>query len=839
MTGASNIAAGYNHSLAVKNGQVWAWGNNSYGQTNVPVAAQSGVTNVAGGGTFSLALKSSGTVLAWGAGIVSTNVPSSTTNGVTQIAAGEWHALALKNGGIIAWGSNSYGQCTVPSSLTSGVTAISGGGYYTMALKDGGVQIFGIEATNTLSYGIRSVPDAATSGVSAISAGRWHALALKDGGVLAWGSPFNDATNVPAEATNGVAAIAAGDDFSMALKTNGTLVIWGDVSKGQLPIPKYATNGITKIAAGVGHCLVISPVMPPRFTGGNIPTAYSNQVYSGYVTATADPAARYYPFGSWPSWLTLNETSGALGGTPHVVNMYFFSIVASNAYGQVTNSYTVSVFEAPEQVPVFVTTNPLPDGIVGEVYSKQIVVSNRAVFSVVEGEGSGLPPGLTLSTNGLLSGTPSATYNSFFMVRATNTAGASNKIYNIQINQPADPPVFVTESPLPGGVVGQPYSVQIVASNGPVFSVLAGSLPAGLGLTASGMVTGTPTQIENPTFTVQATNIMGASNRVYTLEIEGPPVFNTTSPLPGGSVGVPYTLQIDALGDPTFTVVGGSLPGGLSLSAGGLLNGTPDAQGSFNFTVRATNAYGWSNRVFDLEISQIPVFTTPSPLPGGMVGTAYSQQIVASGSPTFSVVAGSLPGGLDLSGAGLLSGTPTTSGAFNFTVRATNAYGWSNRVYDVAIGQVPTFTATSPLPDGQLGEAYSQSISALGNPTFSVVAGGLPGGLDLSGAGLLSGTPTNAGPFNFTVQATNAYGWSNRVFDLMILQDPSFTLIRYTNGNVRVSWTNPNVGRNVEVWRTTSLTNVPVVWSNFGVQVSPWTNTTPPVPSYYQLRMVP
>jgi hypothetical protein len=677
--------------------------------------------------------------------------------------------------------------------------------------------------------------------VSAISAGRWHALALKDGGVIAWGAPFFDATNVPVEATSNISAIAAGDMFSMALKTNGAVVVWGNDFDGQLPIPRFATNGVTQISAGAGHCLVISPVMPPRFTGGNLPEAFSNQVYSGYVTATGDPAVRYYKFGTFPGWMTLNETSGAIGGTPYALGMNYFSIVASNVYGQVTNSYTVNVSEMPEGPPVFVTTNPLPDGVVGVFYSKQIVISNHPTVSVVEGEGSGLPPGLTLSTNGLLSGTPTDIYNSFFMVRATNFAGASNKVYNITINQPSEPPVFVTESPLPNGVVGQAYSFQIVASNGPAFSLLSGSLPDGLGLTAAGMVTGTPTQIENPSFTVLATNVVGESNRTYSLEIEGPPVFITTSPLPGGTVGEPYSQQIDATGEPYFTVVAGSLPGGMNLSTNGLLGGTPAAAGSFNFTVLATNAHGWSNRVFDLDISQVPVFTTTNPLPGGMVGVPYSKQIEASGSPTFSVVAGSLPGGLNLSGAGLLDGTPTTMGAYNFTVRATNIYGWSNRVYDVEIGQVPAFTTTSPLPDGRISAAYSKQIEALGSPVFSVVAGSLPGGLNLSGAGLLDGLPTNAGPFNFTVLATNAYGWSNRVFDLSISNflTPSFTLIRYTNGDVRVTWTNPNAGGNVQVWRTTSLTSAPVVWSNFGVQVSPWTNTTPPIPSYYQLRIVP
>ena len=196
---------------------------------------------------------------------------------------------------------------------------------------------------------------------------------------------------------------------------------------------------------------------------------------------------------------------------------------------------------------------------------------------------------------------------------------------------------------------------------------------------------------------------------------------------------------------------------------------------------------------------------------------------------------------MNLSTNGLLNGTPDTPGPFNFTILATNAYGWSNRVFDVSISQVPAFSTTNPLPAGKIGEAYSLQIVASGSPIFSVTAGSLPGGLNLSTNGLLDGTPNAAGPFNFTVMATNAYGWSDRAYDLTISNflSPSFTFIRVTNSNVSLAWTNPNAAGNIQVWRAVSITNQPVTWSNLGAQVSPWTNTSPTNPSYYRLRIVP
>ncbi len=767
MNGVSAIAAGYFHSLAILDGRVWAWGFNGYGQTNVPASAQSGVIQVAGGGAFSLALKTGGEVVPWGSGLISSNMPVAAQSGVSQIAGGEWHALALKDGCIVAWGSNSFGQCDVPPDLSNGVSAISAGGFYSLALKNGGVQVFGIPATNEYSYGIREVPAAATSGVSAISAGRWHALALKDGGVIAWGASydgsnsFDDATMVPAAASNGVAAIAAGDLFSLALKTDGTLVFWGSTNfVGNTPVPNFAATGVTQIAAGAGHCLVVSPVMPPRFMGAVLPTPYVDHPYAGSVTAAGDPAVHYYKFGTWPSWITLGETSGAIGGTPLAqhTNKNFFAVLASNSVGQVTNFYDVSVLIMPSGPPIFLTTSPLPDGVLGEPYSVQIAASNSTTFSLILSGGNPLPAGVTLSTNGLLSGTPTELYDKFIIIRATNEVGWSNRTFNLKINPPPSPPEFFTESPLPSGVVGQPYSLQIVASNSPVFSLFAGDLPDGLSLGTNGLISGTPVRIENPTFTVQATNMVGASNRVYALEIFGPPEFVTESPLPNGKLDAEYSLQLDVLGDPTFSVAAGSLPGGMSLSTNGLLGGAPDETGSFNFTVNATNGYGESNRVYDLEIGQAPAFVTTNPLPDGKVGVVYSQQIVAAGDPAFSLFAGDLPGGLGLTGAGMVTGTPSMAGPFNFTVRATNDYGWSNRVYDLAIAA---------------------------------------------------------------------------------LDPPAFTYIHYTNSEVRMSWTNPNPVGSVAVYFTPSITNLPVTWSNLGVQTSPWTNVAPTNPSYYQLRLSP
>jgi hypothetical protein len=188
-----------------------------------------------------------------------------------------------------------------------------------------------------------------------------------------------------------------------------------------------------------------------------------------------------------------------------------------------------------------------------------------------------------------------------------------------------------------------------------------------------------------------------------------------------------------------------------------------------------------------------------------------------------------------------VTGTPTNTGPYNFTVRATNAYGWSNRIYDLVISAAPVFITTSPLPSGSLGVSYSNQILATGSLFFTLVGGSLPDGLELGAAdGWITGTPTNSGTFNFTVNAWNNSGSSNRVFDLTILGQINlrFTNIWAASGGVRIDWTNPTPG-NVQVWRATNITVPTVNWSNLGVQTSPWTNVAPATPAFYQLRLSP
>ena len=164
-----------------------------------------------------------------------------------------------------------------------------------------------------------------------------------------------------------------------------------------------------------------------------------------------------------------------------------------------------------------------------------------------------------------------------------------------------------------------------------------------------------------------------------------------------------------------------------------------------------------------------PVITlSPLTLPNGEIGILYSETITASGSSalpyTFTVSSGTLPTGLTLDPVtGEITGTPTTIGTFNFTITATDTDScFGSQAYTVAIAAAgcPVITLSPiTLPSGRIGTAYSQTVTASGGMepyTFAVTNGSLPPGLSLDSAtGEITGTPTTAGIFSFTITATD------------------------------------------------------------------------------------
>jgi hypothetical protein len=268
LTNVVAIAGGGYHSLALNaDGTVVSWGFDTYGETNVPEGLTNAVA-IAGGAYYSLALNADGTVVSWGDDTYGqTNLPSNLTNVVAIAGCGQ-HSLALKsNGTVVGWGSDIYGETDVPLDLTN-VVGIAGGFWHSLALEaNGTVTVWG---ANYLGDG--NVPTGLTNVVS-IAAGYYHNLALRsDGTVVAWGAgeTYNPSDGwdfgqsiVPPGLTN-VVAIAAGEFHSLALKSDGTVIAWGAGETNnpyygeydQSIVPPGLTNVVT-IAGGWDHSLAL------------------------------------------------------------------------------------------------------------------------------------------------------------------------------------------------------------------------------------------------------------------------------------------------------------------------------------------------------------------------------------------------------------------------------------------------------------------------------------------------------------------------------------------------------------------------------------------------------
>jgi hypothetical protein len=418
--------------------------------------------------------------------------------------------------------------------------------------------------------------------------------------------------------------------------------------------------------------------------------------------------------------------------------------------------------------PPVITSPTSANGTVGVAFSYQITATNNPTSF----NATGLPPGLTVNTGtGLISGTPTTAGTYTVTISATNAGGTGSATLTITIVIP--PPPVITSATTANGFVGVPFSYQITATNNPT-SFDAVGLPPGLSVnTSTGLISGTPTTAGTYTVTISATNAGGTGSAILTITIDipSPPVI--TSPLTAtGQVGVAFSYTITATNNPSsFDALG--LPAGLTVNTStGVISGTPaagsDAGSPYSVTISATNAGGTGSATLILTINPpTPVITSPLTATG-QVGVAFSYQITATNNPT-SFNASGLPAGLSVNtSTGLISGTPTTAGTFSITISATNAGGTGSATLTLTVNAAAPVITSSLTATGQVGVAFSYTITATNNPTsFSATA--LPAGLTVNtSTGLISGTPTAGGTYSITISATNAGGTGSATLTLTI-----------------------------------------------------------------------
>ncbi len=349
------------------------------------------------------------------------------------------------------------------------------------------------------------------------------------------------------------------------------------------------------------------------------------------------------------------------------------------------------------------------------------------------------------------------------------------------------PPLSITTTSLVGGTVGVPYSVTLTATGGTApytWSIASGSLPSSLTVNpATGAIGGTPGAAGTANFTVQVTdsaNPAVTTTQALSITVAPDPApapaplqITTTSPLPSGTLKVTYSVTLAASGGTppyTWSITSGALPAGLSLNTStGAITGTPTKAVTKSPTIRVTDSatpvVAKTTKVLSITVAAsapAPLQVTTTSLPSGTQKVAYSATLAASGgkpSYTWSVASGTLPAGLSLS-TGAITGTPTTAGTWSFTIRVTDSASpaaTTTQGLSITVA-APLQVTTTSLPSGTQKVAYSATLAASGGKpsyTWSVASGTLPAGLSLS-TGAITGTPTTAGTWSFTLRVTDS-----------------------------------------------------------------------------------
>ena len=338
-----------------------------------------------------------------------------------------------------------------------------------------------------------------------------------------------------------------------------------------------------------------------------------------------------------------------------------------------------------------------PVGETGKAYSKQLDGTGGCgpalpyQYKILAGS---LPPGLSMSSSGLISGTPTVgggwsfwvelrdqdpPSQSWCIVSSAQREFSISVVQGLNIQQNALSPKAT--------FVNEPYSSQLTAEGGgsQVWSIKSGSLPAGMGLSSNGLISGTPTATGDFTFVVQVTDTNRTDTETYTLSVVER--LKIAAPPPAaGEIGVPYALALKSTGGRpavTWSLLQGTLPAGFVLNpATGEITGTPTVAGAYPLKVQVADTLGLTATV-DVPLKVAArLAVVKKPLPAAKIGKLYTAKLKASGGVgplKWNILGGKpglLPAGIKFNTkTGVFSGTPTKAGVYRLRMQVVDKLG--------------------------------------------------------------------------------------------------------------------------------------------------------------------
>jgi large repetitive protein len=310
-----------------------------------------------------------------------------------------------------------------------------------------------------------------------------------------------------------------------------------------------------------------------------------------------------------------------------------------------------------------------------------------------------LPTGLSLSSSGLISGTPTVGGGWSFWVELSDqnppsqswcVPSSAQREFSISVVQG----LTIKQNALSpkATFLNEPYSFQLSADGGgsQVWSVKSGSLPAGIGLSSNGVISGTPTATGDFSFVIQVTDTNRTDTETYSLTVvERLKIAAPASA--AGEVGVPYALALKSTGGRpavTWSLAQGALPTGLALNpATGEITGKPAVAGAYPLKVQVTDTLGLTATV-DVPLTvAAKLAVVKKALPAAKVGKAYRGKLSATGGVAplkWNILGGKpgfLPAGIKFnSRTGVFSGTPTKAGVYRLRMQVVDKLGIKSAV---------------------------------------------------------------------------------------------------------------------------------------------------------------
>jgi autotransporter-associated beta strand protein len=772
---------------------------NSGGTYTITITASNGVGTRASQ-TFTLTVDQQSAI---------TNAPSSTftvgTLGSFTITTTGFPNPALSTANTLPAGvslvDNNNGTATLTGTPQAGTGGVA---TFTITAHNG----IGADATQTFSLTVDEAPSVTSANQTTFTAGTHGSFTVTTGHEFPAATTLSENGSLP----TGVAFTDNGD---------GTGTLTGTPAAGTggtYTVSLVAHNGITPDATQsftltVAEAPSIVSVPSAAFIAGQAPNAGLN-TFTVRTFGFSRPSLSVA--GLLPTGVTFHDNgdgTATITGTPGLTTGVYPLVItaAANGVGPAATQSFGLVVNGP---PVITSANNATF-IAGQANTFALtsvpgVPAKAATFKAV-----GLPKGVTLKPgpNGTatLTGKPLAKTGGTYTVTLTATNGVYSytQTFTLQVDQA---PTFSGVKTATIGT-GQVAGLPVIHTTGLPFASIqltAGNLPNGLTFVDNGngtaTFTGSATEAGIFPLTISASNATGSTTEIYTLTVRQADITsgNSVTMTPGQTGSFSITTDVATTGVKNKITETGVLPGGIRFKDNGngtaTLSGKPssNAGGTYPITLTVNSGGVIGTQHFTLTVTpngQLPTFTGPAsttfttgqstPFPIGVTA--------GTGTVKFTKI-GTLPAGVTLSPAGVLSGKPAAKagGVYHFTIAATNAAGVSFETFTLTVNQPLAIIKTAKTGTFGIGQVSTILVQTTGFPVAQWSLSGNPTWVEIvdngNGTATLVATPppgtSAAAPYQFTITAHNTAGSSASLsFTAKVSESPIIT----SSGNLTVS----------------------------------------------------